>query len=201
MERRELLKMIAVLTGGALIGGNAFLTGCANPSTASKGVWSSANLALLDEVGETILPTTASSPGAKEAKVAEFMNKFVNDCYEEMHQKALIAGIDKIDQDCQTKTGKSFMKCSAKEREDFLIALEKEAKELNLQIEEKEKAEREKNKDFKGLPKHYFTYMKQLTLLGYFTSEIGYTKARRYEAVPGRYDGNVPYVKGEKVWA
>jgi len=43
--------------------------------------------------------------------------------------------------------------------------------------------------------------MKELTLLGYFTSEVGATKALRYIAVPGRYDGNVPYKKGDKAWA
>jgi hypothetical protein len=48
---------------------------------------------------------------------------------------------------------------------------------------------------------HYFTMMKQLTLLGFFTSEIGYTQARRYEAVPGRFEGCTPYTKGDKAWA
>ena len=43
--------------------------------------------------------------------------------------------------------------------------------------------------------------MKELALLGYFTSEIGYTKAQRYTEVPGRYDPCVPYVKGETSWA
>ena len=43
--------------------------------------------------------------------------------------------------------------------------------------------------------------MKELTLLGYFTSEVGATKALRYLPVPGRYDGNVPYKKGDRAWA
>jgi hypothetical protein len=43
--------------------------------------------------------------------------------------------------------------------------------------------------------------MKELTLLGYFTSEPGATKALRYVAVPGRYDGCIPYKKGDKAWA
>ncbi len=47
-------------------------------------------------------------------------------------------------------------------------------------------------------PNHYFTMVKQLTLLGYFTSEIGATQAQRYIPVPGRYDGCVPYTKGDK---
>lgn len=50
-------------------------------------------------------------------------------------------------------------------------------------------------------PAHWFRMMKQLTLLGYFTSEIGYTKAMRYIESPGRYDPCVPYTKGEVSWA
>ncbi|MGI9262739.1 MAG: gluconate 2-dehydrogenase subunit 3 family protein, partial [Woeseiaceae bacterium] len=50
-------------------------------------------------------------------------------------------------------------------------------------------------------PAHYFRMMKELTLLGYFTSEIGYTQAMRYVETPGRYDPCVPYTTGEKSWA
>lgn len=201
MDRRELLKMIAVLTGGAVVGGSAFLSGCKEPSTGSRKEWSEAELSLLDEVGDTILPTTASSPGAKAANVGRFMNKMVNDCYKDNDWQAFTTGITRINEDCKTQTGKSFIECSSLERKDFILALEKESKEFNCQKVEKEKAEKEKNKAFKGLPSHYFTYIKQLTLLGYFTSEIGCTKALRYVAVPGRYDGDVPYTKGEKAWA
>ncbi len=50
-------------------------------------------------------------------------------------------------------------------------------------------------------PSHYFRMMKELALLGYFTSEIGYTKAMRYQESPGRFDPCVPYVAGETAWA
>jgi hypothetical protein len=50
-------------------------------------------------------------------------------------------------------------------------------------------------------PAHYFRMMKELALLGYFTSEIGYTKAMRYVETPGRFDPCVPYVEGEQAWA
>ena len=43
--------------------------------------------------------------------------------------------------------------------------------------------------------------VKELTLLGYFTSEIGYTQAMRYTETPGRFDPCVPYTTGEKSWA
>ena len=50
-------------------------------------------------------------------------------------------------------------------------------------------------------PTHYFRMMKELALLGYFTSEIGYTKAMRYVESPGRFDPCIPYTLGEPSWA
>ena len=50
-------------------------------------------------------------------------------------------------------------------------------------------------------PPHFFRMMKQLTLLGYFTSEIGATMALQYAESPGRYDPCVPYTPGERDWA
>ena len=43
--------------------------------------------------------------------------------------------------------------------------------------------------------------IKQLTLWGYFSSEIGATQALRYVAIPGKYEGCIPYKKGDKAWA
>jgi hypothetical protein len=50
-------------------------------------------------------------------------------------------------------------------------------------------------------PAHYFRMMKELALLGYFTSEIGCMQAQRYVESPGRFDPCVPYTPGEKAWA
>ena len=52
----------------------------------------------------------------------------------------------------------------------------------------------------RGESPHYFRMMKQLTLLGYFSSEIGATQAMRFIEVPGRFDGNAPYQKGDRAW-
>jgi hypothetical protein len=50
-------------------------------------------------------------------------------------------------------------------------------------------------------PSHYFRMMKELALLGYFTSEIGCTQAQRYEESPGRWEPCTPYTKGQPAWA
>lgn len=204
MERRELLKMIAVLTGGALIGGDVFMSGCKTSAKKGTGLLSADDMALLDEVGDTIIPTT-DTPGAKAAKVGEFMNVYVTDCYRADQQKAFTEGLVTLNKACDKQFGKDFTKLSAAERTSLLTALEKEAKDYNQQITDKEKPAREQAKkelkEFYGAPLHYYTMIKQLTLMGYFTSEIGMTKALRLLPVPGKYDGAYPYKKGDKAWS
>ncbi len=203
MDRRELLKMIALLTGGVVVGGEVFLTGCKSGGKADVG-FTPSNIALLDEVGETILPAT-SSPGAKAAQIGEFMKVMVTDCYAEKEQEAFKNGINELEEACKKMHKKGFMECTAQERHDFLISLEKESKEFNKTRDERDKpqqdqAEKEK-REFVRSPSHYYSMMKQLTLLGFFTSKPGATQALRHVAVPGRYDGALPYKKGDKAWA
>ena len=199
MERREVLRMIAVLTGGVVIGGNALLAGCSTGARDSI-TFSKEEIAFLNEVADTILPTT-QSPGAKAANVGAFMALMVNDCYEQRDQKTFAEGIDKLDQASKKQYASGFLKATPEQRLQLLETLDKEAKTYQSKKGEMEEAERKKDKDFAGLPNHYFTMMKQLTLLGYFTSEQGCTQALRYIAVPGRYEGSVPYHKGDKAWA
>ncbi len=204
MERRELLKMIAVLTGGVVIGGEVFLSGC-NTKTADAAAFSVDNIALLDEVGETIIPTT-TTPGAKATKIGDFMKTIVTDCYTEDQQKVFSSGLTGLNEACKKSSGKSFIDSTADQRKAFLITLEKEAKDYNKQRDEKdkdarEKAKKEMNPDYVASPSHYYTMMKQLTLWGYFSSEIGSKQALRWVPIPGKYDGNLPYKKGDKAWA
>ena len=211
MDRRELLKMIAVVTGGAVIGGEVFLSGCKTGAKADVG-FTATNIALLDEIGETIIPAT-TSPGAKAAQVGEFMKIMVTDCYTEKQQTAFNNGLTAFDAACKTANGKSFAECTPEKRNEFLVSLEKEAKEFNKKRDEEDKPKREAHKkanselpwkdqkDFEGTPSHYYTMMKQLTLLGFFTSKTGMTETLRHVAVPGRFDGAFPYAKGDKAWA
>jgi Gluconate 2-dehydrogenase subunit 3 len=204
MERRELLKIIAVLTGGALVGGDVFLSGCKTTTKKGEGLLSADNIALLDELSDTIIPAT-NTPGAKAAKVGEFMNVFVSDCYRADQQKAFTEGIAALDETCKKQFSKNFMALTPAERNQVLVSLETDAKTFNEQLKQKEQmardAARQEIKEFNGAPLHYYSMMKQLTLLGYFTSEIGMKQALRFLPVPGKYDGAFPYKKGDKAWA
>ena len=187
MNRRDALSRVALILGGTIIGAEAFLTGCKSNATISGIPFSIETINLLNEIAETILPAT-NTPGAKEAKVGEFMAVWVKDCYDEKDQKLFIEGINKLDEFCKTKNSKSFLESDAKQRTDCLNELNKE----------QEAFQKTKKPDE---PQHYFRMIKELTLMGFFTSEIGATKVLRYEAVPGKFIGNYPYKKGDRAWA
>ena len=187
MDRRELLKMVALATGGVVIGGEFFLAGCKNKDASVAGTaFSDKDITFLDEVAETIIPKT-STAGAKEAEVGKFMTIMVNDCYNETDQKIFTEGIKKLDDACNKMHGHSFMKAEPAHRKELLVSLDKEAKEYM------------KNKK-KEDPNHYFIMMKQLTLVGYFSSKPGLEQNFNYQSVPGKYDGAVPYKKGDKLF-
>lgn len=186
MNRREAISSVALLLGGTILGAEAFLSGCKTKSDLGIS-FTPTDISFLDEVAETILPAT-STPGAKAAKVGEFMSVYVRDCYEEKDQKIFMEGMKKLDEASKTKNGKSFVDSTPEQRHDLLVSLDAEAKAYGKSKKEED-------------PKHYFRMIKEMTLFGYFTSEIGATQALRYVAVPGKYEGCIPYKKGDKAWA
>jgi hypothetical protein len=208
MERREAVKYISILLGGTIIGADAFLSGCQTKKSSTVD-WSTDDVAYLNEIGETILPQT-SSPGAKAANVGQFMTVMVNDCYPEADQKAFREGMDKLNDASKKSYNASFMNITPQQRHDLLVNIDKEAKDYQVKVNDYNNQENKKETDeiAKGnmnykkqhMAPHYFSMMKQLTLLGFFTSEVGATKAVRYIPVPGRYEGCVPYKKGDKMF-
>jgi hypothetical protein len=187
MNRREAIGRVGLILGGTIIGAEFFISGCKSSSKKVNELFDQDNVALFDEIGETILPAT-STPGAKAAAIGNFMALMVQDCYKPEDQKIFVKGISDLNEASKKKFGKSFIEADAKQRTELLTELDAEQKNYT-----KNKKPEDAN--------HYFRMMKELTLLGFFTSEVGATKALRYVAVPGRYDGNVPYKKGDKAWA
>lgn len=216
MNRRDAVQYISLLVGGTIVGGSAFLSGCKSKTGVSM-VFSDADVSLLNEIAETILPAT-KTPGAKAAKVGQFMTVMVNDCYEAPDQKIFHEGLAKLDDACKDKNDKSFMECTPQQRHDLLVVLDQKVKDDSNKIDEyvdsltpEERTKMTLQKNFTGEdpladkrrknPDYYFQMMKELTLLGYFTSEIGCTQARRYVERPGSYNGDLPYKKGDKAFA
>jgi len=204
MDRRDAIARVALIMGGAVIGAEFFLSGCKPTASQVNDLFDSGQVAFLNEVADTILPTTGS-PGAKAANVGQFMAVMVRDCYEPKDQKIFLEGLGKLDDASRKKFNAKFLDLTAAQRTDMLVALDKEQKDYYAKAYEKMSAEIAKHKgddDYvPNIPNHYYRMIKELTLLGYFTSEVGATKALRYMETPGRYDGCIPYKKGDKAWA
>jgi len=228
MDRREAVKNMAFLMGGALsattIG--VFLEGCNSPSTKTNGsLFTEDQLKLITEVADIIIPTT-DTPGAKAAGVGPFIALMMKDCYPEDAQKAFVKGLEDLEKQSKSEFSKSFLEISAEQRQQLLGKLrdttlaetktEQEAldkqKEADLEKQktnpEKAKSQTENAGIISILPKdkpatapRFFAIMRDLTLLGYFTSEIGATKALEYVYIPGRYDGCVDLKPGQRVYA
>ncbi len=209
MERRDLLKWIGMVTGTAVIGGELFLTGCKAETKTPTLPFTPDEIILLDEIAETIIPKT-NTPGAKDAEVGKFMEIMVKDCYDKMDQENFMEGMSDIQKQSKDKYNKEFNLLTADQRKELLTSLDAVAKKvladmqsgkpssavvMNVDTATFDKEAKAKNKV------HYFTMMKQLTLLGFFTSKPGATEALRHVAVPGRYDGCIDYKKGDRAWA
>jgi hypothetical protein len=214
ITRREAILRVTVILGGvALVGGTALLTGCRQENTDAP--FTPDEIAYLDEIAETILPET-STPGAKAAKTGAFMALIVTDSYGPEDRKVFREGMHNLDKASDKAYGVSFVKATPQQRLTLLNVLDRE------QFDEGERRKAESIKkaeaflaekstpvgDVSAAPAitakpatHYFRMMKELALLGYFTSEIGCTQAQRYAETPGRYDPCVSYIPGQKAWA
>lgn len=192
-RREAILRVSAMLGGAALVGQSAMLAGCVDepaggePREPRQPRFTDPDVRLLGEVAETILPET-ETPGAKAAGVGPFMAMMVTDTYDDGEQQVFRDGMQALDEACRRMHGESFLAVTPEQR---LALLEKlDAEQLHYM-----------RTRAPGAPAHYFRMMKELTLLGYFTSEVGYTQAMRYVETPGRYEPCVPYEPGDKAWA
>ncbi len=201
IDRREAIRRVSALLGGAaLVGGSGLLAACGPKDAASIGSagatsdqvstlmpFTAEEIAFLDEIAETILPET-KTPGAKAAHTGAFMALMVTDCYTLRDQQVFRAGMGSIEQAAQRSSSNSFVASTAAEKLTLLERLDAEQRTFMSTRKPDE-------------PAHYFRMMKELALLGYFTSEIGYTRAMRYIEAPGRFDPCAPHAPGDKTWA
>ncbi|WEK35641.1 MAG: gluconate 2-dehydrogenase subunit 3 family protein [Candidatus Pseudobacter hemicellulosilyticus] len=185
MQRRKAIQVAGLLLGGAFVSINGLLSGCGQPGDTG---FDEHTISLLDEIGETIIPATPASPGAKAAQVGLLMQAMVMDCYPKEQQDVFLKGIRSFRESVKATTKKDFEQLTVPEKEAILVEMDREAVTYN----------RDRHP---GTPVHYYSMIKELTVWGYFTSEPGATKALRYVMIPGRYDAQLPYTKGEKAYA
>ena len=190
MDRREALRRAALLLGGTLSTSTiaGVLAGCEVRRT-SEGAWApraltSDQLELVATIAEHIVPET-DTPGARAALVHRFIDAMLADSYPPDERQHFLAGLADVDARAQRSCGRAFLQCTAHEQRGVLDQLDREAFAAALD---------------RGAPP-FFRTMKELTLVGYYTSEIGATRELRHAPVPGRFEGCVPLDQIGRAWA
>jgi glucoside 3-dehydrogenase (cytochrome c) hitch-hiker subunit len=207
ISRRNAIRLVTSLLGGATIAGSDHLLAYSFDETAlsrtmvqGAGAFTAADVALLDEIAETILPET-STPGAKAAKTGAFMALMVTDVYTAAQREVFVDGMRQVNAASLRAHGIDFLAASAAQRLAVAEALDRE-QQAAMDARLPEPVNRAPAAPAApDEPAHYFRMMKELALLGFFTSEVGCTKALRYIEAPGRYDPCAPLAPGDRAWA
>jgi hypothetical protein len=140
--------------------------------------------ATVTTIAEIIIPQT-NTPGAKAARVNEFIDLILTEWYDEQEKSAFLAGLADVDAGTQDLYGKDFVECGEKLQVELLQALDDElaAARPDLEIRKPHKFIPEKN---------FFFMIKKLTLVGYYTSQVGFEQELHGEIIPARHAACVP---------
>lgn len=195
IDRRELLHRAAMMLGGALSTSLAagVLSGCtATPEQPDAPVappkfFTAQEAASVATMAELIIPKT-DTPGAADLGVPAFIDRMMADFYQDDARVVLRAGLARADQDAMAAHGKAFATLTG----DQQTAL--------MKVYDQEAYEQSRKSPYSPQP-HFFRMMKELTTVGYFTTEYATTKMLKYAPIPGPYQGDVPYSKVGGVWA
>lgn len=190
MERREALRRLAVLVGGTASVPTvaSVLSGCGDDA---DGDWRPSVLSehqneVVVEMSDHIIPST-ETPGASDVYVNRFIDKLLEESLLASQRAEFQTGLEKLEERCEERYGRGFLVCSKSEQRTFLTELDEEAFGSS-------------DTSHSDAPT-FFRMMKELTLIGYYTSEIGASEELNINIVPGRYDGCVPYEEVGRAWS
>lgn len=194
MDRRHFLKSIGILTGITLSTATlgTLLNSCGQKRQALTlferdfGFASRKHFVLdakkfyeiVDELTEIIIPTT-DTPGAKDARVVDFIDSMISVVYEEKEREAFLEGLAHTDTLAQSMFQNTFVRCSEQEKIEVVKRLEEESMEKKST---------------------FFDTIKGLTIAGFFSSEMGASQVLKHIDVPGRYE-TVPYTEVGRAWS
>ena len=179
MNRRDALRAAGLLAGGAMAASTGLLAGCEMPPP--REVLYADDEALLVAVADTLLPTTAASPGAAAAGVAPVVDRLLTRCRDLATHGRVVTGLEELRRICREHCSAPFADLSQADRERLLRGFDDAARRS-------------------GAP-HWFDDVRELVLQAYFTSEVGATQALRYVREPGPWVGCVPLQPGQPAWA
>ena len=190
MNRREALQRAGLVLGYAVSAPvlAGIMNGCkAAPELTYKPDFFTEDQArIISELAEIIIPKT-DTPGAKDVGVPGFIDRMVKECYKKEDQDRFMTGLASFDAEAKTAYGDSFIELEADKQFEYVKKVHDAAVDGTKKGEIKERP--------------FILMAKELTVVGFFTSEPGATQVLQYEAVPGAYHGCVPLAEVGKTWA
>lgn len=182
MKRRELIQNLALITGAALSPSvvQATINGVDGRDVIKTPVFSEKQRAICSVLAELIIPRT-DTPGAIDAGVPHFIELMVSDWYTDTERAIFLEGLETLESHCQQQFGKVFLTCA---EPDQIAALEHmEA------LAEGYKNTAPPTPMSKAVDEHlpFFGKIKELTVVGYYTSEIGAKQELIYQPMPMEY--------------
>jgi hypothetical protein len=161
LSRRDVLKLGAAATVAATLTVGEQLA--AQTAPAAKTFFTPDELALVDELSETIIPTDEHSPGAKAAKVAAYIDGWLAEAFDEKERTMWRDGLKLVDQLSREAAGKPFLQASPDERVAVLTRMAQ-------------------NEQSPSKPEEvFFAELKSRVVKAYYTSDIGIHKDMEYK--------------------
>jgi len=192
VDRRELVKWLAFGSALPVLPGEVFamLRGIHQslPPSRKLRIFNAHQDATVTAMAELILPQT-DTPGAKAARVNEFIDLIVADWYYEEERTLFLAGIANLDARTQGLFDKDFVKAALIQQTQILRALGEEMAEAASALSTAPRSYRGSAPEPEG---NFYRMFRDLTLTGYFTSEIGFTQQLHEELIPGHFEGCTP---------
>jgi len=190
LSRREALHRLTRLVGGVISAPalNALLAGCRAQAPGSDWTPQALSAEQTELVGllvDRILPTT-DTPGARDVGVPAFIDLLLAQWAEPDDRTRFLEGLGALDAEANAAHGTGFRNTSADYQAATLERLDREAASARAD-------------DVNPLP--FFATLKEWTLVGYYTSEVGATQELQWLAIPGRYDADAPLNEVGRTWA
>jgi hypothetical protein len=197
MNRREVVKIAAIFLGGSLSNSisSAVIANAgsnANAAIAANAFFDTDASNMVAILSELIIPET-DTPGAIEAAVPAFIELIVSDWYTEKERDIFLEGLTALEKYCKKTSGKGFSQCASEEQIAALKWAEKESKSF------RSKARPGDNTLSETAP--FFLKLKELTVLGYYTSEVGAKQELIYNPMPMKYEGDLNFVDVGRQWS
>ncbi len=189
MNRRDAIKKAAILLGGTLSAPTLMAMSRFEQKIYlhTEGVvfnLTEIQRRIVAEVAEMIIPKT-DTVGAKDVGVPAFIEMMLKDCYAQPEHLSFMEGITTLEES-------KFLEMDIPTRTERLKKIEAETKAIMKarEVKQTKMGDNDDKEEMKAVPKGlpFWRLMKELTLLGYFTSEAGIKASFEYVQIPSKLE-------------